>query len=167
MKLLVMSDTHGDADVINRVRQYHTDVDAVVHCGDSELPYDHPYLQGTERVRGNCDRTDDRFQNELEFSLGATKVFVTHGHLFNVKSSLLSLTYRAKEAGASICCFGHSHLLGAEMMDGILFINPGSLLKPRGRAEKSYVVVTITAEGYEVQCFTDRNELLESIKFSR
>lgn len=166
MKLLVMSDTHGDEDVINRVRQFHQDIDAVVHCGDSELPYDHPYLQGVERVRGNCDGRDDRFPNEHLFSLGSTKVFVTHGHLFNVKSSILSLSYRAREVGATICCFGHSHLLGAEMIDGILFINPGSLLKPRGRAEKTYVVITIERDGYEVQCLTDRHELIQTIKFT-
>ncbi|WP_431027418.1 metallophosphoesterase [Lysinibacillus sp. LZ02] len=167
MKLLVMSDTHGDAEVIKKVRDYHPQVDAVVHCGDSELPYDHAYLEGVERVRGNCDRTDDRFPNEKVFELGETTVFVTHGHLFNVKSSILSLMYRAKEVGANICCFGHSHLLGAEMVDDILFINPGSLLKPRGRAEKSYVIVTIVDHSYTVQCFTDDSELLETIEFTR
>ena len=61
MKLLIMSDTHGNEEVIKTVRDYYPQVDAVVHCGDSELPYDHTYLQGVERVRGNCDRTDDRF----------------------------------------------------------------------------------------------------------
>lgn len=50
---------------------------------------------------------------------------------------MLSLTYRAKELNAQIVCFGHSHILGAEMMDHILFINPGSLLKPRGHKEKA------------------------------
>lgn len=166
MRLLIMSDTHGDAEVIKTVREYYPQVDAVVHCGDSELPYDHIYLQGVERVRGNCDR-DARFPDEKLFELGETTVFVTHGHLFNVKSTLLSLTYRAKELGANVCCFGHSHLLGAEMIDDTLFINPGSLLKPRGRREKSFVVLDIQPEQFIVNCYCDINELLETVTFER
>ncbi|MEO4052043.1 metallophosphoesterase [Solibacillus sp. CAU 1738] len=167
MKLLIMSDTHGDAEVIRQVRDFHTDVEAIIHCGDSELPYDHPYLEGVARVRGNCDRNDDRFPDELLLELGKTKIFVTHGHLFNVKSSLLSLTYRAKELDANICCFGHSHLLGAEMIDDILFINPGSLLKPRGRDDKSYVLVNIEDNVYNINCYSNINKLLEMIRFER
>ncbi len=167
MKLLIMSDTHGDAEVIDRVRNYVPDAAAVVHCGDSELPYNHVYLEGTERVRGNCDRTEVRFPDERLFEVADTKIFVTHGHLFKVKSTLLPLTYRAKEQEADVCCFGHSHVLGAEMIEGILFINPGSLLKPRGRKEKTFVVLHIEPEQFTVNCYTDTNELIESLQFKR
>ena len=166
MKLLIMSDTHGDAEVIGKVRSFYPEADAVVHCGDSELPYDHPALEDIERVRGNCDRGTD-FPEEKVFQVGDTTVFVTHGHLFNVKSSILSLTYRAKELGADICCFGHSHVLGAEMINDTLFINPGSLLKPRGRAEKTFVVVEIKQDSYVMNCYTDDNELLKTFRFER
>ena len=166
MKLLIMSDTHGDAEVIGKVRSFYPEADAVVHCGDSELPYDHQALQDIERVRGNCDRETD-FPEEKVFQVGDATVFVTHGHLFNVKSSILSLTYRAKELGADICCFGHSHVLGAEMINDTLFINPGSLLKPRGRAEKTFVVVEIKQDSYVMNCYTDDNELLKTFRFER
>ncbi len=166
MKLLIMSDTHGDAEVIDKVRSFHPDADAIVHCGDSELPYDHQALEGIERVCGNCDRGTD-FPEEKVFRVGDTTVFVTHGHLFNVKSTILSLTYRAKELGADICCFGHSHVLGAEKINDTLFINPGSLLKPRGRAEKTFVIVEIGQDSYVMNCFTDDNELLKTFHFER
>ncbi|HWI49324.1 MAG TPA: metallophosphoesterase family protein, partial [Rummeliibacillus sp.] len=39
MKILVMSDTHSDAAVITQVIGQNPDVDAVFHCGDSELAY--------------------------------------------------------------------------------------------------------------------------------
>lgn len=166
MKLLIMSDTHGDAEVIREVRDYHTDVETIIHCGDSELPYDHPYLDGVYKVRGNCDR-DERYPTEQIIQINDTKIFVTHGHLFNVKSSVLSLTYRAEELGAMICCFGHSHLLGAELIEGILFINPGSLLKPRGRKEKTYVVVEIKEHAYFVNCYSNNHVLLECVQLKR
>lgn len=166
MKLLIMSDTHGDAGVIDKVRGFYPEADAIVHCGDSELPYDHQALEGIERVRGNCDHGTD-FPEEKVFSVGDAIVFATHGHLFNVKSSILSLTYRAKELGADICCFGHSHVLGAEMINDTLFINPGSLLKPRGRKEKTFVVVDIEKDSYVMNCYTDANELLKTMRFER
>lgn len=135
MQILVMSDTHGDSNVIEKVRGFYPNVDAVIHCGDSELPFSHKALMGMKKVRGNCD-IDKAFPDEIVFDLEDATIFVTHGHLFNVKTSILSLSYRAKEVNAQIACFGHSHVLGTEMIDDVLFLNPGSLLKPRGRKEK-------------------------------
>ncbi|RHW33500.1 metallophosphoesterase [Lysinibacillus yapensis] len=159
MKLLIMSDTHGDAEVINRARDAHTDVDVVIHCGDSELPFDHPYLEGVKKVRGNCD-ADARFPDEVIFETDGVKGFVAHGHLLNVKSTIMNLLYRSKEVGANIACFGHSHLLGVELVDDILLVNPGSLLKPRGIKDKSYVVAEWKDETWTVTAFTDREEVI-------
>ncbi|MDN4493598.1 metallophosphoesterase [Ureibacillus aquaedulcis] len=155
MKLLVMSDTHGDAEVIKRVREANKNVEAIIHCGDSELAFDHPYLEGVRKVRGNCDE-DDRFPNEDLFEVEGLKVFVAHGHLLNVKTTIMNLLYRAKEVEAKAAFFGHSHVLGAELVDNMLFVNPGSLLKPRGIAEKSYAVVEFTNHKWKVTAYTDK-----------
>jgi len=152
-----MSDTHGDTEVIKKVREDHQDVDAIIHCGDSELAFDHPYLDGIWKVRGNCDH-DDRFPNEQLFEMEGIKVFVAHGHLLNVKSTIMNILYRSKEVGANVTFFGHSHLLGAELVDNILFVNPGSLLKPRGTAEKSYVVVEWANIDWRVTAYTEMGE---------
>lgn len=39
MKILVMSDTHGDSHVIEKVKGFYPEIDVVIHCGDSELPF--------------------------------------------------------------------------------------------------------------------------------
>ena len=161
-----MSDTHGDSQVIDKVRGFYPNVEAIIHCGDSELAFSHTALAGIRKVRGNCD-TEVAFPNEAVFDVGGVTFFVTHGHLFNVKSSILSLSYRAKEVGAQIACFGHSHMLGAEMIDDVLFLNPGSLLKPRGRKEKSFAVVNIRDDQFQVDFFTDDNERISSHTFVR
>lgn len=166
MKLVVMSDTHGDAEVIERVKSYHTDAQSVIHCGDSELPFTHPSLHGVERVKGNCDADPD-FLDELIFQLADERIYVTHGHLYDVKNSPMKLVYRAKEVGATIVCFGHSHVLGAEMIDGTLFVNPGSLLKPRRIKEKSFMIITTTETQYIVDCYEDNNTLLEQMIFEK
>lgn len=166
MQILVMSDTHGDSDVIEKVRSFYPNVDALIHCGDSELPFSHKALEGMKKVRGNCD-IDKAFPDESIFDLENVTIFATHGHLFNVKTSILSLSYRAKEVNAQIACFGHSHILGAEMIDDVLFINPGSLLKPRGRKEKSFALVEAEDTYFEVKFLTDNNSCISTHKFMR
>lgn len=166
MKLLVMSDTHGDAEVIGRVKGYHKDADMMIHCGDSELPYDHSVMQDFERVKGNCDY-DGKYLEEIIFQVGDERVYVTHGHLYDVKQSPMKLVYRAKELGANIVCFGHTHVLGAEYIDDIFFVNPGSLKKPRRIKEKSFVTITITNTHYTLDCFDENNNLIEQMFIER
>ena len=157
LKLLVMSDTHGDAEIMKAVRERHLDVDAIIHCGDSELPLDHPYLKGVNAVRGNCDR-DAEFPEEILFEIEGKKIFVAHGHLLNVKRTTMNLLYRSKEVQADATFFGHSHVLGAELVDHILFVNPGSLKKPRTLADKSYAIVEFEHDIWTVTALTDQGE---------
>ncbi|MBS7345641.1 MAG: metallophosphoesterase [Caryophanon sp.] len=165
MRLLVLSDTHGDAHIIAQVKRMHK-VDVQFHCGDSELPFDHEVLQSFERVRGNCDR-DDRFLEEVVVDCGDKRVLMVHGHLHNVKSSLMSLSYRAQELGAHIVLFGHSHLYGAELIDNILFVNPGSLTAPRGGNPKTYAGIEIeSATDYKVHFINEHSDIISSHLFS-
>lgn len=102
LKLLVVSDSHGDRIVLEKLKgKYEGQVDAMIHCGDSELQYDDPALQGFAAVGGNCD-IDQQFPQELLIEVGETKIFVAHGHLHQIKSSLLTISYHAKEYDAEL-----------------------------------------------------------------
>ncbi|WP_391202304.1 metallophosphoesterase family protein [Psychrobacillus sp. L4] len=164
MKLLLMSDTHGDTKMMEQVMQVHQDVDAVIHCGDSEL--DFAYFEGKSIhvVKGNCD-VDPRFPNDVTFQVENETIYVTHGHLYQIKSTLMPIYYRAQEVQASVVFFGHSHLLGAEVNNGILFVNPGSLHLPRGRKEKSYAIVEKLDKQWKVSFFSAEHQLLEQVHF--
>lgn len=164
MKILVMSDTHRDTETMEQVMEYRTDVDAVIHCGDSELRASYFESRPVYIVRGNCDLDKDFPEEEL-IELDNEKILIVHGHKHQVKSTLMPLKYRAEEVQASIVCFGHSHLLGAELQNGILYINPGSLHKPRGRKEKSYAIVEKLEHSWHVKFYSSEHEILESISF--
>ena len=138
MKLIVMSDSHGDTETVTAVSAL--SADAIFHCGDSELQFNDPILRNMHAVRGNCDY-DERFPSSLLIDVQGKSVLAVHGHEHDVKQSLLGLYYNALETGADIVLFGHSHLYGAEMKEGILFLNPGSTKLPRGGKEASYAVV--------------------------
>jgi uncharacterized protein len=142
MKILICSDSHGLTDEFISLKKQHGDIDYYIHCGDSELSNSHPALDGYKVVKGNCDVGDD-FPEELIVEAGKSKIFVTHGHLYNVKTTLMKLQYKAIEVNADIVCFGHSHVLGFEMFNGILFINPSSIAMPRMRKEKTYIILEL------------------------
>lgn len=162
MKFLVMSDTHGDYGVIQHVRSLHPDVDAIFHCGDSELTSEDEVLEGIHIVQGNCDWADT-FPNEKVIDVAGCRIYITHGHLYNVKSTLMPLKYRAEEMKANVVLFGHSHLIGAETDNGVLFLNPGSLKQPRGRIEKSYAIIGKKSDSWQVRFYSDQGNLLEDI----
>lgn len=164
MKILVISDTHYNTETMEQVIRRHVDVDSVIHCGDSEL--DAAYFDGSsvQVVRGNCD-FDTHFPEEVVITIENEKILVVHGHKQRVKTTLLPLIYRAQEVQATIVCFGHSHLLGAELNNGILFVNPGSLHMPRGREEKSYAIIEKSEDACSVIFYTSEHVILEQVDF--
>ncbi|OCA91289.1 YfcE family phosphodiesterase [Bacillus sp. FJAT-27225] len=160
-KVLVVSDSHGLADPMRVLKKRHEEVDVFIHCGDSELARDDEALKGFVTVGGNCD-FHPGYPDEEVVDVSGKKIFVTHGHLYSVKSTLMNILYKAREAGADIVCFGHSHLLGAEMSGGILFVNPGSIRLPRGISEKTYVILGIDGDKVEVTVYDlEKGELPE------
>ncbi|QED48833.1 metallophosphoesterase [Cytobacillus dafuensis] len=168
MKILIVSDSHRLSGDLTSIKEKHAmEVDLMIHCGDSELAANDPCLNGFAVVRGNCD-FDKNFPEDHVENIGDYRVLVTHGHLYSVKSTLMNLSYRAKELDASIVCFGHSHYLGAEMIDNILFINPGSIKQPRGRTEKTYVILEIESAEVNLRVFElEKGEISElTQKFS-
>lgn len=130
MKYLFVSDSHGDEAILQDIVQTWQDkVTAMYHCGDSELAEDHRIWQVMKTVRGNCDWT--AFPERLVDVQGDDRIMCVHGHLENVKIDLLALTMHAKEEGANIVAYGHSHVHRVECVNGMLIINPGSIAQPR------------------------------------
>lgn len=162
MKILVMSDTHGDSLVINQVIKHVGSVDAIFHCGDSELDTFHESLNSVYVVRGNCD-FDSSFPNEVITEIKGTKIYMAHGHLLQVKNTMIPIKLRAQEAEADVVLFGHSHILGAELLDNILFLNPGSLAFPRGREEKSYAILEKSNSKWIGTFFSDTHKIIEEV----
>jgi putative phosphoesterase len=152
-KILVVSDSHGITKELGKIKERHRqEVELMIHCGDSQLMADDKDMAGFAAVRGNCD-FDARYPLDRLEVVDGRRIYVTHGHKYSVKTSLMSLYYRAREAEADVVCFGHSHVLGAEMVGGILFLNPGSILLPRERREKTYVILEIVEDKIQMSVF--------------
>lgn len=146
MRILVVSDTHGDMHTLRRVVMSQPTAEVVVHCGDGAAEANELKSLFPEKmivsVRGNCDFCCTAPLKEV-FTIESKKLFITHGHLYGVKGGLYTLSCAASEEGADIVLFGHTHIPTEVYDDGLYMLNPGSL---RGY-EASYGYVDITPQG--------------------
>ncbi len=129
MKIIVVSDSHGSAFALRQIMQLNRNADIVVHCGDSQgemediklLYPDKQYIM----VKGNCD-LGSMLPITEEFTVEGVKFFACHGHTYNVKWGLMNLYSAAREKGANVALYGHTHIAHDELVDGIRLFNPGS-----------------------------------------
>ncbi|MGM9641263.1 MAG: metallophosphoesterase family protein [Faecousia sp.] len=151
MKVLVFSDSHGYMDgmlaAVEREKPQ-----AMIHLGDmwadgQALGRAAPQVP-MYRVAGNCDRYSYEPGQDLTIlrTLGGAVCYMTHGHLHGVKQGLLRLSLAAREAGASVALFGHTHCCCCQEQSGVLLVNPGSC----GRYGGTYAVLNI--ENGTVNC---------------
>ncbi|WP_034301503.1 YfcE family phosphodiesterase [Alkalibacterium sp. AK22] len=167
MKLIVVSDNHGNAYYMEEILSiYEDEAPGWIHCGDSELPEDHPLWQNYKTVEGNMDYAKG-IPLELVRRIEDKTMLVVHGHKHAVKQSYQKLKSRADEEQATFVFYGHTHIAKVEQEDGIFFINPGSLTQPRDRERGTYLVMDYNPKKHTVQ-FTyfdqDHNELSDLSK---
>ena len=136
MKILVVSDTHGDRsrviDIYQKLNK-ESPVDVIVHCGDYAT--DARELQArlgvhVAWVKGNCD---DGF-SDTDWSILETEAgnfLITHGHNEQVDFSKQNIYYKALENDCVGAFFGHTHRASYTEMDDVVLMNPGSLTRPR------------------------------------
>lgn len=129
MRILVVSDTHGDLKSLMRAVDAQRRAEVIVHCGDGDAQVQ--YLKENIKdkmivgVKGNCDFASSLPSTETLRIMGKT-IFVTHGHLYGAKSGLYNITSAAREQNADILLFGHTHMPLCEYDDGMHILNPGS-----------------------------------------
>ena len=146
--VIVVSDNHLRKETIRDIRQFHTEAQVFIHCGDSEMSYKE--LTGYACVRGNCDY-DFEIPSSIVVPVENHKIFVVHGHRQLFFRSYGELIKEAKHRDCDIVCFGHIHRYVDEYEDGIRLLNPGSLRNNRDGSPPSYMRVTIDQDVIQVE----------------
>ena len=151
MNVLVVSDSHGKVNkLMQAVEQVHPSY--VLHLGDCQrdlekLRQAFPMLP-MEGVPGNCDYGSCD-QPERLIELGGVRILMLHGHTRGVKSDVMRAVWAARECGAQVLLFGHTHRPLVDY-DGTLYtMNPGAIGDFR---RPTYGVVTI--ENSKAACAT-------------
>ncbi|MEK6796802.1 MAG: YfcE family phosphodiesterase [Spirochaetota bacterium] len=146
-KLLVVSDTHGNIDAIEKMVASEPDIHGIMHLGDgisdlmtAEIP------MHIERhcVNGNCDAARGH-PRTLESTFGGVGVVAAHGDSYNVKQTLTSLRSKVIRSEAPLGFFGHTHERTHSDENGVKLINPGH------GARGEYLVAVFSEKGYAVE----------------
>ncbi|MCX7771924.1 MAG: metallophosphoesterase [Clostridia bacterium] len=147
MKLfLIMSDTHGELKEAKRIVDQCSFADAVIHLGDYVRDVKSLERQYPEKefiwVQGNCDYGFNEPLDKL-IDVEGKRVFLTHGHRYDVKSGLGRLESRALQEKADVILFGHTHIPFLKKGPGLCMLNPGSLGQPRGFSGSTFALLEI------------------------
>lgn len=144
MKVIVFSDSHANVKNMKKaMKMFEDDVQAIIHLGDyvediekiKKIYKDKLFLQ----VAGNNDFTD--IPNEKIVDINGHRVFLTHGHEYNVYFGIDRLYYRLNELGVATGLYGHTHKPLAFFENDFLILNPGSISFPRGFSVCTFLVM--------------------------
>ena len=132
MKILVMSDSHASLRFMRQCIEK-LKPDTVVHLGDyyddaETLAEEYPQLV-FHHVPGNCDkyRCSPFAPRILNYAVGGVKLYMTHGHNHQVKSTLVLLLADARKSHSQAALYGHTHVADCHQEeDGLWVLNPGS-----------------------------------------
>lgn len=129
MKVLIIADSHGNINALNKIIMIEKTFDYLIHCGDGvddlhcvALPH------GTDviAVSGNIDRANGiHCQSSAVEKIGSFFFFVTHGDIFGAHHDVTGVWSEANRLGCAIACFGHTHKPMNEKTTPYMF-NPGA-----------------------------------------
>lgn len=146
MKILIVSDSHGRNENLKKaVANMKGTHDRMIHLGDFQCDVSAiEELAGcpVDIVRGNGDSFLSGIPQSKIIEIEGYRILLTHGHQYG--GMVEPLRELARENGASIVMFGHTHVPLVDTGEDVAAVNPGSISQPRQEGRKpSYLVMNI------------------------
>ena len=140
--IVVLSDTHANAEPLRKMDRVLAECDYIVHLGDMasdarELVRAYP--EKTYVIAGNNDFGGGLADAVLEVE--GRRIYACHGHRYGVKGGTARLVAAAKERLCDIALYGHTHEAEVREEDGVLLINPGCMTRYAPRQTYCYLVL--------------------------
>ncbi|MGI6777688.1 MAG: metallophosphoesterase family protein [Acetivibrionales bacterium] len=151
MKILVISDTHGDIDKAREIIKENDGVNLIIHLGDyfrdaEKLSTFFPDIP-IEYIYGNSDFMIGDVPGEKILEFQGKRILITHGHRYSVKWGYDKLYRKAEEMNVDILLFGHTHVADMVQKAGYCLLNPGSISDPRDDSSESYAIIEVDSKG--------------------
>lgn len=154
VKIGVISDTHipSRGKVIPEiVLKAFKGVDMIIHAGDLLKDYVIYELEEIAPVHAVAGNNDDFFIQDMLgkkriLEVGAVRIGITHGHFGYGGNALKNAINIFKNDAVNCVVFGHSHTPFNEIIDGVLFFNPGSPTDKRWQEYYSYGMLSIQGD---------------------
>ena len=129
MKILLVSDTHGDNESLESLVKQYPKMDLYLHAGDSQS--DEYSLYPFVSVEGNCDYYD--FDEKYRRLTPTGYLLMKHRTFFTDKEI----------KDNKILIHGHTHQFRISVDGATIFVCPGSLTLPRDGSNGSYAILTL------------------------
>ncbi len=148
MKAIIVSDSHGNSEILEKIFSRERNADCIIHLGDGAGDLAH-LTEYTGKIpvysiKGNNDfYCHDAVPRVISY-IGKLKFYACHGHLLDVKYGLTRLYYTALEQECTLALFGHTHIPHKEVIEGVTLFNPGCAYKGY------YGVLTTGGQGFEI-----------------
>jgi len=154
MRILVLSDTHSQP-LHDKIQEELRNVDLIFHLGDFTEVALLNTLKAVKEVRavyGNMDSADLRqaLPKQLSFKCEDVTIGLVHGQGAPAKV-LEGVRACFKGKKLDVIVFGHSHTPMNEVVDGILFFNPGSPTDTVRAPFRSYGILEVTGKSIKGQ----------------
>ncbi len=141
--IAILSDTHGL--LREHVMAELAAADCIIHAGDINNPFILETLRKhgeTYVVRGNNDKDWAKaLPNSLSVTIEGVRFFIVH----NKKDIPKYLD------NVDVVVYGHSHKYSAEVINGVLFLNPGSCGKRRFDLDITMCCMTVDEGSYQYE----------------
>lgn len=129
MRIIVFSDSHGQAGALDKIVSVQPDAGRYIFLGDGVADLQHlrrryPQIE-LYSVRGNVDYVSGD-PGTAEMDIFEKKIIITHGYEFHVKQGTEELYAYAVSRNAKVVLFGHTHIPHYHFEGGIHFLNPGA-----------------------------------------
>jgi putative phosphoesterase len=146
MKIIVLSDTHSHPlpqALLNDL----PGADLILHAGDFTDPEVYSQLKAVKDIRavyGNMDGTDLRgfLPRQTVFDCEGVRIGLAHGE-GNPDGVIGRLEKAFEGSGVQVIVFGHTHMPCHDVINGVLFFNPGSPTDMIRAPYRSYGVLDI------------------------
>lgn len=141
VRIGVISDTHGSLS--QQAQDELQGVDAIVHAGDIGAAWvlcDLAAIAPVHAVLGNTDHVMPGWDLSAldNFMIGGYRVFVVHDiHSTRVPEDV------------DIVVHGHTHRTTVDVVEGVLYVNPGSASRSRGDGH-TLAIIDLPADGEPV-----------------
>jgi putative phosphoesterase len=151
-KLLVLSDTHGDVTSLKAALNWAKDhippndtILAAAFLGDGlsdlQSAADAAGFYSDWKLVGGNNDYGISMPEALTFDFAEHRFFMCHGHRYSLYGGYHTLITAAKNAGADIALYGHTHIPYYKIVNGISLVNPGSVGRPRSRIGATFALI--------------------------
>jgi len=156
MRIGVVGDIHGNLTGLKEALREMKKIDLLLFTGDGVREIreiSNELAVSITGVKGNCDFVSNYPEKQF-FQIEQYKIFLTHGHLYEVKQGLTRIRLAAQEERVNLIIFGHTHERLIDFEKGVNLFNPGALSRERAYQGSSYGMIEIN--GTEIHMYQQK-----------